>query len=108
MRGAGGSDEVYGGPGADNLHGNADTNDMYGGSGNDSVYSSSTSVSIDKLSGGSGDDLLYGDDGDTDYVSCGYGYDQADIDASDRVSRDCDVTYYVPCSGRLIWVTAGS
>lgn len=105
--GGDGSDRIYGGPqrdvfdgqaGADSIYGKAGRDRIGGGEGNDRLFGGDGDDEIgageddgrvfnDSLFGGSGRDSLHSLDGNTDYVQCGAGPDQAYIDAIDEWSR---------------------
>jgi Ca2+-binding RTX toxin-like protein len=92
MRGYDGNDKMIGGLGNDTMHG-ANGNDriegrlgndlLNGGKGNDTILNAE---GADDAYGASGDDVIraYRDDQE-DFVSCGTGYDIADVQAGDNV-----------------------
>jgi RTX calcium-binding nonapeptide repeat (4 copies) len=83
INGTAGNDNLRGGAKADKLNGKAGNDKLYGGGGND------------VLVGGAGNDLLVGGPG-ADRLSCGSGRDTARADASDTISKDCEVVKGVP------------
>ena len=83
INGTAGNDNLRGGAKADKLNGKAGNDKLYGGGGND------------VLVGGAGNDLLVGGPG-ADRLSCGAGKDTARGDASDTISKDCEVVKGVP------------
>jgi Ca2+-binding RTX toxin-like protein len=73
LMGGAGSDELGDGAGNDTVHGGSEWDAILGGAGNDSLY------------GDDGDDYLVATDGEVDYVDCGPGFDEAYVDAIDKV-----------------------
>jgi Ca2+-binding RTX toxin-like protein len=84
-----GADSVYGKEGLDHLRGGEGNDRLFGGDGDDEIAAGSDDGRpfYDSLFGGSGQDALHAGDGNTDYVQCGLGPDQAYIDAIDKWSR---------------------
>jgi peptidoglycan/xylan/chitin deacetylase (PgdA/CDA1 family) len=79
LSGGGGRDLLVGGAGADSLFGGPGGDRLNGGPGRDRLF------------GGAGDDVILARDGAVDRVDCGPGTaDVAIVDATDRVSRDCE------------------
>jgi Ca2+-binding RTX toxin-like protein len=74
IKGKGGDDSLRGKGGDDCLSGGTENDRLNGGSGED------------LLKGGAGDDVIYAKDGEADKIRCGFGDDQARVDAQDTVS----------------------
>jgi hypothetical protein len=89
LDGQAGADSVYGKEGLDHLRGGEGNDRLFGGDGHDEIAAGSDDGRpfYDSLFGGSGHDALHAGDGNTDYVQCGLGPDQAYIDAIDKWSR---------------------
>lgn len=87
--GQAGADSVYGKSGRDRLEGGEGNDRLFGGDGDDEIRAGKDNGRVfdDSLFGGRGRDSLYSMDGNTDYVQCGAGPDQAYIDAIDEWSR---------------------
>lgn len=79
-----GDDSLSGGAGNDYLYGEDGTDSLSGGPGSDTSY------------GGAGDDTLYAEeDGSTDYLYCGEGYDRYDaLEDIDYVDPSCEEDVY--------------
>ena len=83
ITGTAGNDTLRGGAKADKLNGKGGNDKLYGAAGND------------LLTGGPGNDLLVGGPG-ADRLSCGAGKDTARGDATDKVSKDCEIVRGIP------------
>jgi Ca2+-binding RTX toxin-like protein len=79
LDGRDGSDVILGGSGIDILKGSAGRDRITGG------------PSEDQIDGGSGADRIASDDGETDTVTCGAGFDSVRPDATDSVASDCEL-----------------
>jgi Ca2+-binding RTX toxin-like protein len=81
-----GCDTLCGGDGNDRIYGEADNDALFGGYGNDSLYGASGDdflvgeAGYDYMSGGDGNDYFCAQDGQTDTLDGGAGYDTAEVD----------------------------
>ena len=103
LAGRGGGDVLVGGGGADRLLGGTGADRLLGGRGADQL---SGGRGADRVSGGAGNDFIISRSGGRDSVLCGGGVDTVVADASDRVSRSCEVVSEATASGgELVNVT---
>jgi serralysin len=84
--GSGGNDWIRAGIGNDVVNGGGGNDDIVAVDGRDTLHGGGGD---DRLWAGEGDDRLSGDAG-ADFLLCGAGHDRAKVDASDRVSQDCE------------------
>ncbi len=82
-----GADRILGGAGDDRLYAGSDDDVVLGGAGDDVI---DPALGRDVVYGGAGTDVIRTRGGEPDRVSCGAGYDRAEVDRLDVVARDCE------------------
>jgi len=105
IAGGDGSDYIRGGEGDDGLYGDAGNDRIHGESGNDEIFANDrVSGEQDVIYGESGNDKIFAQDGERDIISCGPGYDKADVDTLDAAKADCESASNLPPTiGGSLW-----
>lgn len=89
IAGGRGDDTVSGGPGRDRLFGNLGADTLMGGDGNDRIWALAirdvAEPGVDHILGEGGNDHIRTRDGEPDLISCGDGYDRAQLDTVDVI-----------------------
>jgi Ca2+-binding RTX toxin-like protein len=95
--GGAGDDTQYGGAGNDRIYANQGADTSYGGEGDDVLFARApvdvhpgpngqTDQVGDALDGGPGNDRFFTRDGEVDRITCGAGYDVAQLDTADVIT----------------------